>query len=467
MFCLFHLFIVSFCIYYFSLYICNLWKYSNFSGPMPLPIIGNLYNVKNFSFINLINRLSKKYGDVYKFFIFSKPFIVVSKPNLTKYILLNNDIFYKDDAFYKDGLGIIFGQGLVTSNGEKHKNDKKIFHKYFMNPNINKHMELINNIAKKNINDLIDVIDVENKKINIEHFFAKITIQVILKYGFDVEMESQEENITCHYISNASYLSVICGCLDIPRWNIIPIINKLNYYKDYFEKTLIKIIDNHNKKIESDDHNKKLESDNILTHMLKENMSLNDMTDHFITILSAGQDTTSYLMSYMAYLLSHDQDIQEKVREEFNLKEFDSSFPYFDMVINETLRLYPVIPQISRTCNEDIFIKEENITIPKYSTIIIPFYISNRDPNIWENPKQFNPDRFKERGNLLKKGYFPFCYGQRTCIGNHLANIETKIVMYNLIKKYKILPVPYFKPNILAGISLTTQNGIDVILEKI
>ena len=118
-------------IYYFIIYIYNLWIYRKFSGPIVLPIIGNLHNFKNFSFMDLINRLSKKYGDVYRFFIFSKPYIVITKPSLMKKILLDSENFYKDDSFYKNGLGIIFGQGLVTSNGDKHKNDKKIFHKFF------------------------------------------------------------------------------------------------------------------------------------------------------------------------------------------------------------------------------------------------------------------------------------------------------------------------------------------------
>ena len=113
--------------YYISIYIYNLWKYRKFNGPLPLPIIGNLYNFKNFSFINLINRLYKEYGKIFKFFIFSRPFIVITKPELMKIILGDSNNFYKDDPFYKNGLGITFRQGLVTSNNEKHKKDKQIF----------------------------------------------------------------------------------------------------------------------------------------------------------------------------------------------------------------------------------------------------------------------------------------------------------------------------------------------------
>ena len=447
-------------LYIAIIYFYNLWKYRRYNGPIPLPIIGNLYNFKNFSFIGLINKLSKKYGEVFRFFIFNKPFIVITNPELIRYILTNSDTFYKDDSFYKNGLGIIFGQGLVTSNNKKHKEDKHIFHKYFINSNINNHKQIIIDIAKKEINNLKDF----NMDFNIEHFFAKITLKSILKYGFNVDTEllnsKDKELELCNIISNCSYLFAICSILNIPHWNLIPIINKLKYYRSYGKKDLIKIIEYH--KNNSDN------IDNILSMMLNNKMTLDEMTDHYNTILSAGQDTTSYLMSYMAYLLAHNQDIQDKIREEFNNQQNDdyTNFPYFNMVIKETLRLYTVVPQVTRTCNEDVCINK-NIIIPKNSTIIIPFYIPNRDPNIWENPNEFNPDRFKDKHNLIKLGYLPFCYGSRTCIGKDLANIETTIVMCNLLKNYKILPVIGFKPDIIAGISLTTKNGIKVKLEKI
>lgn len=169
---------------------------------------------------------------------------------------------------------------------------------------------------------------------------------------------NNKENNLCHIISNGSYLSAICGALKIPHWNFIPIINKLNDYREITKKDLINIINNHHKKLLN---NPNIEIDNMLSIMLKENMTLNEMTDHFDTILGAGQDTTSYLMSYMAYLLTNHQCIQDKVREEFNSqKDIDcNDLPYFDMVIKETLRLYSVIPQVTRTCNRDICIEEK------------------------------------------------------------------------------------------------------------
>jgi cytochrome P450 len=71
---------------------------------------------------------------------------------------------------------------------------------------------------------------------------------------------------------------------------------------------------------------------------------------------------------------------------------------------------------------------------------------------IWEEPYNFNPDRFKNITNFKNNHFYPFGYGVITCICNNLALNEVKIVMSNLIKKYKILPVIGFKQDIYFGI---------------
>ena len=140
---------------------------------------------------------------------------------------------------------------------------------------------------------------------------------------------------------------------------------------------------------------------------------------------------------------------------------------YMQKVMQETLRLYSIIPCVSRLCTYEVHIKEANVTIPAGSNLLIPMFLINRDPELWESPSAFNPERFEGRGNEFtsaKNGYFPFGYGSRTCIGNTLAQYESAVFMAQLLLRFKIEPEPGFKPAIFAGISLTTSNGINVRL---
>jgi cytochrome P450 len=373
----------------------------------------------------------------------------------------------------KEGLGYVIGDGLITSNGVKHKKDRYLFHKYFMKSNIDKYKNVIIDLSNKTINEL----ELEENKIyNISNFFSKITTRVILKYGFDVDMlsdkqflnEDDKEFKLCNMLVEFSSLASIRALWNIPTWTIFPIIKKLNSYKNYLINDFKNVLAIYEKKKELNP-----EIDNFLTIMDQENMSFDEKFDHYITFLLAGQDTTSYLMSYVAYLLANHQNIQDKVRQEFNSNRKDendySNFPYFMMVLYETLRLYPIIPRTSRYCNKDELIEHDNIklTIPKNTILVLPFYALNLDKNVWKNPKTFNPDRFKDVTNFTNKHFYPFGYGVRSCIGNNLALNEATIVMCNLIKKYEILPAPGFEPDLHFGISLVTKNGLDIILKKI
>ena len=91
----------------------------------------------------------------------------------------------------------------------------------------------------------------------------------------------------------------------------------------------------------------------------------------------------------------------------------------------------------------------------------------NRDPEVWTNPNEFNPNRFDNTElnfTAAKNGFFPFGYGSRTCIGNTLAQIESVVFLCHLLRKYRLEPDASFCPKINSGISLTTSNGVWVQL---
>ena len=198
-----------------------------------------------------------------------------------------------------------------------------------------------------------------------------------------------------------------------------------------------------------------------------------------MTLLSAGHDTTAYFSAYMCFLIAEHQDSQERLREEIDQVMGDrtevtcddvTEMKYLMNVMQETLRLYSIIPCVSRACTTDTHIKESGVTIPAGANILIPMFLINRDPELWENPTKYNPDRFEGSTGYFtssKNGFFPFGYGSRTCIGNTLSQMESAVFMIHLIRKFTLHQDIGFRPKIFAGISLTTSNGINVRLKKI
>ncbi|GFY66727.1 cytochrome P450 6B2 [Trichonephila inaurata madagascariensis] len=127
------------------------------------------------------------------------------------------------------------------------------------------------------------------------------------------------------------------------------------------------------------------------------------MVGQCVIFFIAGYDTTANTLACASYLLALYPEIQEKLFAELKevVKKTGSEFTYeamqemkyFDNVIAETLRLYPVTPRLERVADVDLKLKEADITIPRDMIVTIPIYPLQRDPEIYPNPDVFDPDR--------------------------------------------------------------------------
>ena len=127
------------------------------------------------------------------------------------------------------------------------------------------------------------------------------------------------------------------------------------------------------------------------------------MSQSFVFI-AAGYETTANLLTYTAYLLALNPDIQDRLVDE--IKKYLAEHPdamaspydmaqeitYLDMVIQESLRLYPPVPATTRYCNETTTIGR--LTIPKGAQVTIPIWHIHHDPQYWPEPDKFDPNRY-------------------------------------------------------------------------
>jgi cytochrome P450 len=471
---------IIFSLYILKVYVVQAWMFRNFKGPSAVPLIGNMYVKEAFFIMRYLPTLRKKYGKIFTHFIGVKPYLVVCDPVVVRRILSDSKAFCKgvDYTFY---FSYAFGEGLVTSSGEKHKKDRGIFGKFFIRSNIAKFTTEINKISKKAVNDLYNS-DYENKSIDIEQFFATLALRVFMKFMMNKDYSDNptKEAELCHKVSEGSYGMGMAIMLGVPfMWDKLSFVKKIIDGKAFLKLVMQELVAERKQLIANDTKNE-IKNDDLLGVMIQENMSEQEVFDHFITLICAGHDTTAFFSSYMSYLLSLHQDVQDKVYNEIIEKvgyegeitaDHVVEMKYMAKVMQETLRLYSIIPFLTRVSTDDITIKETGITIPKGANIMMPLFLINRDPDLWENPSEFDPERFEnstgnESFTSAKNGFFPFGYGTRTCIGNTLSQIETAIFFCYFLRKFRITADKEFKPMILSGISLTTSNGVRVILTR-
>ena len=94
--------------------------------------------------------------------------------------------------------------------------------------------------------------------------------------------------------------------------------------------------------------------------------------------------------------------------------------PYMTAAIQETLRLYPVLPFLDRVCVSDGGYSLEpysSFVVPKGMPVYIPFYCYQTDPQYYPEPEKFQPERFLDKANVNEYTYMPFGTGPHNCIG--------------------------------------------------
>lgn len=149
--------------------------------------------------------------------------------------------------------------------------------------------------------------------------------------------------------------------------------------------------------------------------------------DNLTSVLS-GFETISLAVSYTILMLAMHSDVDQKVEEEL-FQHFTpgasigydliKQLTYLDMVVKETLRLFPPSPISPRESISDVFV--ENIgLVPRGTIVVIPFHKLHRWPQIWgSRAAAFSPDNFLPENISARHqfSYLPFSSGSRNCVG--------------------------------------------------
>uniref|UniRef100_A0A8C0AJX6 unspecific monooxygenase n=1 Tax=Bos mutus grunniens TaxID=30521 RepID=A0A8C0AJX6_BOSMU len=168
-----------------------------------------------------------------------------------------------------------------------------------------------------------------------------------------------------------------------------------------------------------------------------------------IIFIFAGYETTSSTLSFLLYILATHPDVQQKLQV-----EIDATFPnkapptydvlaqmeYLDMVVNETLRMFPIAVRLERLCKKDVEI--HGVSIPKGTTVTVPISVLHKDPQLWPEPEEFRPERFskKNKDSINPYVYLPFGTGPRNCIGMRFAIMNMKLAIVRVLQNFSFKP---------------------------
>ncbi|KAJ3645299.1 hypothetical protein Zmor_022965 [Zophobas morio] len=188
-----------------------------------------------------------------------------------------------------------------------------------------------------------------------------------------------------------------------------------------------------------------------------------DITDleiaaQVITFFFAGFETVSGMLSFIAYELGANPEVQQRLIGEVDhtleacggqiTYEAILSMKYMDMVVTEALRKWPVIILTDRMCTKPYTIEakypdEKSRHVKEGSSVWLPVFAIHRDPENYPEPDKFDPERFSDENKRTVKPYtyFPFGVGPRGCLASRLGLLEAKTLFFYILTNFEIVPV--------------------------
>ncbi|EFO88344.1 CRE-CYP-25A2 protein [Caenorhabditis remanei] len=439
------------------------------SGPEPHWFLGNLkeiverkeklgYDDSNEWF----NVLHKKFGETFGIYFGTQMNIVLSNEEDIKEVFIKNFSNFSDrivpPIFVENKLNASLLQNTYAT-GWKHTRSAiaPIFatgKMKAMHETINSKIETFLEILKEKSES--------GEKWDIYEDFQGLTLDVIGKCAFAIDSNCQRDRNDVFYVNARKFISNI----DIRHSKIISssfILPELSWLWRFMYKYTglaaaeIPLVDGLSDVYERRRGGEGSDSVDLLKLLLDreddktKGMTKQEVIENCFAFLLAGYETTSTAMTYCSYLLSNYPEVQQKLNEEIEETKrtkqgglnYDSihQMKYLDAVYKETLRYYPpVIHFINRSCLSDITIRGQ--FFPKGSVVTCLPHTVHRNEANWENPDEFNPDRFldtnEDKSSTTQLKWIPFGVGPRYCVGMRFAEMEFKTTIAKLIEKFEL-----------------------------
>lgn len=390
-------------------------------------------------------RYFERFGDSFSIRIGKSRHIILSRDNeVAQYILQKNQRNYYKSKFQSVYLSKYLGKGLLTVDGEFWLKQRRLiqpaFHKQKMN-------QLVDNMKLTIVSELKEI--VTDKKVDLFPIMSEVAFNVVAKSLFQFSIEEEKLNRIKYIIEAVQNFLIKEIRLPHKAWwfSISGQVKKHLQLAEENDEIIRGIID---ERVASQN-----EVNDLLNMLLEtryedtgEGMSVEQLIDEIKILFIAGHETTANALTFTLQLLGSHLDVQQKVFEEILKVESESEdvveqlqkMTYINAVLNESMRLYPPAWITDRqNVDDDVLGK---FTIKKDTLIGVSFYELHRNPKYWENPNQFDPNRFLgEQKKHSMQYFYPFGAGPRMCIGAGFAIYEMCLAISYIIKKYKVVSV--------------------------
>lgn len=396
--------------------------------------------------LQFVTQLHRTYGPVAFFRVFAVRLYVVSDPNLIHDVLVRQKNKFCKVKRQMRTIRQVVGNGILTSSGDFWLRQRRLLQKAF-SP---KKLEVYAGGMVDQTEMLLDNWDSRGAgaKVDITLEMTRLTLGIATRAFFGEQPRQRAEILAqANKVISEAFTREMLSIFRLPDWLPLPHkIKKRRAIADYTNEVGNLVREKRASRVETDD---------LLSAVLSavdEEGDGNGMTDEqaldeLLTIYIAGHHTTSVALSWILYLLAKHPEIEKRLLEEvrqvvgqrrISLSDLPK-LQYTEMVIKESLRLYPpAYVLFAREALEDVYLGEH--WIQKGGWIYMYPYVVHRDPRNFEDPETFDPERFSPQRihSIPQNAYMPFGLGPHVCIGERFAMIEFLLAVPTILRRYSL-----------------------------
>lgn len=335
--------------------------------------------------------------------------------------------------FGMNAIAPVFGAGsLLALNGRRHARERKLLLPPFHGERMKTYLKVIRSVAQEYVSEW-------GGDLTLTDEVMPISLDVITQVIFgarDAERVQMYRRLIRDFIGRFKPVFLFSPSTQISFFGLSPW-DRFRSAQEALKSQLMREIESRRDAELGED---------ILSLLLQatyddgEAMRDEDIVDELITLLIAGHETTQITIAWALYWIYRHPDTLTKLREELAQAEgiedeserlnYILKSPHLDAVVNETLRIDPIVPDVLRTLTVDKSIG--GYIYPAGTHIAVVTAMLHTREDLYPNPNDFLPQRWLDQ-KPRPWTFFPFGGGARRCIGAALAIAEVKIVLAEVI----------------------------------
>ncbi len=418
-----------------------------------------------------MEELHREYGDLVEYRALGRTIFMLFHPEMTQDMLVTHARNHHQGRVMQRSRKVL-GNGLLTSEDSFHLRQRRLIQPAFHRQRVFGYGRAMVEYAERHQQHWRS-----GQVMDVHQEMMRLTLAIVGKTLFDtdVERDSQEIGRALHTFMHLFKFAVLPFSEYLEKLPIPPVL-RLKKARAQIDRIIYRFIEERRQSGEDrgDLLSMLLAAEDTEVGSRGERMDNDQVRDECVTLILAGHETTANALTWTLFLLAQHPEIAERLKHELDQvlgsrKPQPEDYPnlkYAEMVLSESMRLYPPAWGIARTVVEPY--EAFGTLFPQKALVLTSQWITHRDPRWYAEPLTFDPERWlpQARAARPKFSYFPFGAGPRQCIGEAFAWMEGVLLLASIARSWKFSIVRETRVELLPLITLRPKYGMKLSVER-